>query len=86
MGGKLNLSFLLPLDLRYLNEVMGGGQGGPASVCCQQTLRVGTAESNHTAGHVGWWAMLPGPFTVWWLPGSGSGVLNLPKGAITGKT
>ena len=59
------MSFLLPLDLRYLNEVMGGGQGGPASVCCQQTLRVGTAESNHPAGHVGWWAMLPGPFTVW---------------------
>lgn len=29
MGVKLNLSFLLPLDLKYLNEVMGGGQGGP---------------------------------------------------------
>ena len=29
MGVKSNLSFLLPLDLRCLNEVMGGGQGGP---------------------------------------------------------
>ena len=60
------------------------GRAGPASVCWQQTLRVGTAQSNPTAGHVGRWAMLSGPFTVWVV--SGSGVLNLPKGEIMGRT
>ena len=81
---KLNLSFLLPLHLRNLNEVMGGRQG-PASVRCQQTLGVGTADSNHTARHGGRWARLVGAFAAWGAPWVWLWGPKFPKGGNNGE-
>ena len=49
------------------DEVMGVRQAS-ASVCCQQTVGVGTAENNHIASHRGLRAMLVGPFEDWGAP------------------